>query len=259
MNLILLQPTLRAFDSKGNLEAIELLVAKAKEKISSEDILLLPEHFTFDDDVNSYDDFIRKLASLANCTVVGGSHHRTMNGKRINYGIAVDRKGNEIGNYSKLRPYFHELNHVFAGDSFGEFQINGKNFLVLICADFWYSDLMFKTKKQPDVILVPSLSVSRKPNAGYSQSLWKHTAITRAFEFGAFVGISDWSENSLLQKNRTCGVGGFTDPTTIQDDNFFYAISSEGISMFKLDFDALDEFRSDRKMRGFFWSANQRK
>ncbi len=253
MNLILLQPKLRAFDTPHNLNAIETLVHQSKESFSSEDVLLLPEHFTFDVDAEKYNEFIRQLAATANCTVVGGSHHRIVGTKRLNYGCVIDARGNEIGNYTKLRPYFNEQNHISPGEHFGEFCINGKNFLVMICADFWFTDLMFKTKIQPDVILVPSLSVSRKPNAGYSESLWRHTAIARAFEFGMFVGISDWSADSVLPKNRTCGVGGFANPTTIQDDNFFHSVSPLGISMFKLDFDALDEFRADRKMRGFFW------
>ena len=253
MNLVLLQPTFRAFDTQHNLQAIESLVAKVAGKIQRDDIVLLPEHFTFDDDEQSYRDFIQKLARTAGCTIVGGSHHRRVDGKRVNIGNVSDAAGNEVGRYEKLRPYFNEQNHVSPGNNFGEFQINGKNFLVLICADFWYSDLLLRSSVLPDVVLVPSLSVSRKPNADYSRSLWHHLAITRAYEFGVFIGISDWSEHSVLPKNRTCGVGGFADPTSLDPQQFFQPISEEGVSIYDLNFDALEAFRADRRMRGFFW------
>ena len=253
MRLILLQPTLNAFNTQGNFTAIESLVAKVAGKIYQDDILLLPEHFTFDDDKETYLNFLRKLASIAGCTIAGGSHHRSVNGKRINVGNVIDASGNEIGTYSKLRPYFNEQNHVSPGEQFGEVRINGKNVLIVICADFWYSDILLKATVLPDVVLVPSLSVSRKPSAEYSRSLWHHLAVTRAYEFGVYVGISDWSENSSLPKHRTCGVGGFADPTTVDSQKFFQPISKEGVLIFPLDFDALEAFRLDRRMRGFFW------
>ena len=167
MNLVLLQPSLRVYDNKHNLDAIKSLVAKVAGKLSPDDIVLLPEHFAFGGDTESYLEFIRKLAQVAGCTIVGGSHHRKIEGKRFNVGTVVDAKGKELGTYSKLRPYFNEQNHIAPGTQLGEFTINGRNILVLICADFWYSDILLKATKLPDVVLVPSLSVSRKPNADY--------------------------------------------------------------------------------------------
>lgn len=110
-----------------------------------------------------------------------------------------------------------------------------------------------KATKLPDVILVPSLSVSRKPKGEYSRSLWHHLAISRAYEFGVYVGISDWGEQSTLPKYRTCGVGGFADPTLLNPDQFFQPIDEKGISIYKLNFKALESFREDRRQRGFFW------
>lgn len=253
MKIVLLQPKLGALSSEDNLRAIELLVNHAAEKVSVEDLILLPEHFTFDDNPESYIAFIRKLARTAGCTIVGGSHHRSVNGKRINIGNVIDAQGNEIGTYTKLRPYFNEQLHVVPGDHIGEVRINGKNICILICADFWYSDILLRSTELPDVVLVPSLSVSRKPEAAYSRSLWRHLAVSRAYEFGVYVGISDWSEDSSLPEYRACGVGGFADPTAVNPEKFFQPISPEGISMFNLDFNALEEFRADRRMRGFFW------
>jgi predicted amidohydrolase len=253
MNLVLINPTLRAFDDRHNLNEIERLVTYKRIQFSPDDILLLPEHFTSNDNAESYAEYISKLAGIAGCTVVGGSHHRTLNGKRMNMGCVIDSRGTELGVYTKLRPYFNEQKHVVPGDRVGDIDINGKNFLILICADFWYSDILLNATRLPDVVLVPSLSVSRKPNADYSRTLWTHLAITRAYEFGVFVGISDWSENSRLPKNRTCGVSGLADPTQLDPEKFFTPVSQEGISFFPLDFAALNAFRDDRKMRGFFW------
>ena len=253
MRLILMQPRLRAYNSAQNLETIESLVTSIKGEVVPGDVILLPEHFTFDDDAKSYHTFIHRLAKVSGSTVVGGSHHRTVNGKRYNIGVIVDAQGNELGTYTKLRPYFNEQKHIVSGETFDEFTINGRNILILICADFWYSDIILKASRLPDVVLIPSLSVSRKPSPEFSRALWRHLAIARAYEFGVFVGISDWAEDSELPKNRTCGVGGFADPTAVEPEEFFQSISQKGISIFDLNFEALEAFREDRRMRGFFW------
>src|SRR5262245_22708863 len=209
MNVVLIQPILRAFDDRHNLETIGSLVRSAAGRTSRDDILLLPEHFTSESDPETYVEYIRSLALMSGCTVVGGSHHRLGAGQKINTGTVISPEGKLLGTYTKLRPYFNELKHVVPGDVFGEFEINGLRVLVFVCADFWYSDLLLRATVQPDLILVPSLSVSRKPSPVYSRELWHHLAITRAYEFGACIGISDWHENSVLPSYRTCSVGGF--------------------------------------------------
>jgi predicted amidohydrolase len=253
MKLVLVNPAFKAYDDPANVKAGEELIERKRNVVSSDDVLLLPEGFMFDEDPESYRTAVSKIARLVGCTVIGGSHHELVAGKRMNKGCIIDPKGNEIGEYSKLRPYFAEQENIIPGNTIGEFQINGKNFLILICADFWYSDLILSAAKLPDVILVPSLSVSRKPTPEYSRSLWKNLAISRAYEFGAFVGISDWSKDSTLPKYRTCGVGGFADPSVVEPDGIFTPIAGEGISFFHLDFERLEKFREDRRMRGFFW------
>lgn len=253
MRLILLQPKLKAFDSQHNRQAIETLVEQYKGRYHPDDMLLLPEHFTDNGNTELYENFLKRLLSIAGCTIIGGSHHRESDGKRKNAGSVLSLQGEIVGNYTKLRPYFQELKHITPGNSIGEFTINGINILVLICADFWYSDLLLKATKQPDVILVPSLSVSRKASPEFSRTLWRHLAITRAYEFGAYIGISDWHENSSLPMYRTCGVGGFADPAQVEPEKLFSPVSEDGISIFTLDINALEQFREDRKKRGFFW------
>ena len=261
MRLILLQPVLSAPDDAGNKAAILRLLGgplpgpggQPSLRPSADDLLLLPEHFIFTDDPGAYDAFVAEAAALAGCTVVGGSHHRKVNGRKINYGAVVRPDGTKIAEYSKLRPYFNEQGHVGPGDSFGEFSAGGKNVLVLVCADFWYSDLVLRAKAAPDIILVPALSVSRKPDPYYSRALWRHLAVARAYEFGAYVGISDWDDASSLPKYRTSGVAGLADPVTTVPGKFFTSVDAGGATVFDLDFPAIGAFREDRRMRGFFW------
>lgn len=253
MKLVLLQPTLRAYETGGNQETIRAIASKVAGRCTQEDILLLPEHFSFDDSAAEYDKFILALSREIGCVVVGGSHHRRLDGSRLNYGAVAGPDGSILATYTKVRPYFNEQANVRAGDRLGEFIHAGRNILVMICADFWYSDLFQRVANLPDLILVPSLSVSRKPTAAYSRSLWLHLAISRAYEFGSFVGISDWGEASILPKYRTCGVGGFADPTQLEPHDFYRPIAGDGISVYEPDFGKLDAFREDRRMRGFFW------
>lgn len=253
MRLILIQPSFKAYDDGNNCDVIGSLLSSVKDSVSHDDVILLPEHFISADNPEVYDSFVRQLAVEAGCAVVGGSHRRSWSGKRINYGSVWNAEGNVIGEYAKLRPYFNESKHVSPGDLPGELTICGRKFLVLICADFWYSDIFFRTKSLPDVVLVPALSVSRKHSPEYSRSLWRHFAIQRSFEFGVYVGISDWNADSVLPENRTCGVGGFADPTVEEPEKIFTGIGSKNICFFNLDFDKLENFRNDRKIRGFFW------
>jgi predicted amidohydrolase len=253
MRLVLIQPSLRAGGSEENCEIIESLILSVKSSILSDDVILLPEHFISADDPETYDKFVKHLAVQTGCTIIGGSHRRLLEVKHVNYGSVWNSEGKVIGEYTKLRPYFNENKHVSPGKMLGEVEILGKNFLILICADFWYSDIFFSTKLRPDVVLVPALSVSRKPSPEYSRSLWRNFAIQRAFEFGVYIGISDWRADSYLKEYRTCGVGGFADPTSTDPAKLFTEIGEKGITFFDVETDALENFRNDRKMRGFFW------
>jgi len=235
------------------MEEIRRIVNNTAPTLGPGDLLLLPEHFIFSGERDVYDSFLVETASAAGCTVVGGSHHREIDGARINYGAVVSPEGTTLATYSKLRPYFDEQKHVRPGKLPGYFTFEGMRVLVLICADFWYSDIILGTPEPPDLVLVPALSVSRKPTPGYSKSLWKHLAVARAYEFGAYVGISDWADSSSLPKYRTSGVAGLADPTTTNPDTFFDPVPDGGANVTDLDFASISAFREDRRMRGFFW------
>ncbi len=259
MHLLLLQPRLAALDAEANLGAIERIVRSARGHLDPESLILLPEHFTPDPSTERYLSFLRRIAAIAGCAVAGGSHHRAEGDRRINYGCAVNREGEVIGEYSKLRPYFEEAKHVSPGSGFGEFSVNGWRILVFICADFWFSDLILAAQRQPDLILVPALSVSRKPEPHYSRALWRHLCVARAYEFGAYVAVSDWHEESTLPRHRTCGVTGLADPRAVDPEKFFLSAGGEEWVVFSLDRESLDNFRADRRMRGFFWKPEEPK
>jgi len=253
LKLALVQPVLSAGDDTANMEEIRRIAAAVSPQLGAGDLLLLPEHFVFTGGRDAYDAFLLQLAASAGCTIVGGSHHRNTSGGKVNCGAVVSANGETVAEYSKLRPYFQEQTHVRPGTAPGSFTLDGVRVLVLICADFWYSDIILGMPEPPDLVLVPALSVSRKPSAGYAKSLWKHLAVTRAYEFGTFVGISDWAEDSTLPKYRTSGVAGIADPAATDPEKFFTPVPGGGATVTKLDFGSLAAFREDRRMRGFFW------
>jgi predicted amidohydrolase len=253
VKLALVQPVLSAGDDSANMDEIRRIVGGISGGLGGGDLLLLPEHFIFTGEPEAYDAFLTEIAAAAGCTVVGGSHHRKVDGKKINYGAVVSAGGARVAEYSKLRPYFDEQKHVTPGTLPGSFTIGGVRVLVLICADFWYSDIILAAAEPPDLVLVPALSVSRKPSPGYAKSLWKHLAVSRAYEFGAVVGISDWAGSSTLPRYRTSGVAGLADPTTTDPERFFTPVPPGDATVTEFDAAAIAAFREDRRMRGFFW------
>jgi len=158
-----------------------------------------------------------------------------------------------IARYDKLRPYSEERERAAPGDTLGEFVIGGIRVLALICADFWFSDLFYKAKHLPDLVLVPAMSVTRKPSPEYSRNMWRHLAVSRSYEFGVYTGISDWGHPSLLPRLAAGGVGGFADPTRLDPDSFYTPVGESDAAAYDIDLTALEAFRRDRRERGFFW------
>jgi hypothetical protein len=97
--------------------------------------------------------------------------------------------------------------------------------------------------------------VTRKPSPEYSRTLWRHLAVARAYEFGAYIGISDWGYPSQLPTQFACGVGGVADPTTNVPERFFTPMGAHSVAVHALDFGALEGLRRDRSARGFFWKT----
>jgi predicted amidohydrolase len=253
MRLILVQPQLRHAPDADNLAAVRQSIESSGIVVRPGDLLVLPERVLPTQSHAEYLASVSGLASELGCSVVGGSHHEARGEALVNTGVAVDARGRLIGSYEKVRPYATEREWVEQGSSLGELVVEEKRVLVLICADFWFSDLFYRADVLPDLILVPALSVSRKPTPDYSRTLWRHLAVARAYEFGAFVGVSDWGHPSELPLLTSSGVGGFADPAEIDPAHLFKPIDPRGASAFELNFDRLAEFRHDRTDRGFFW------
>jgi len=256
VRVILIQPQLRHTPEADNFAAVRRSLTASRITPQEQDVLLLPERVTLTHRRDEYEGLVRELASELGCTVVGGSHHEQRGGQMVNAGLAVSASGVELGRYEKVRPYANERVSVSEGAAPGQFVVGGRRVLVLICADFWFSDLFERATTLPDLVLVPALSVSRKPTPDYSRSLWRHLAIARAYEFGTYVGISDWGHPSELPMLSTSGVGGLADPTATDPQKLFGPIAETGASAYELDFAALEDFRRDRIDRGFFWKKD---
>ncbi len=253
VKLVLVQPQLVHAADDRNIDTLARLLAPLAGTVDQDDIVLLPEHWDTRPSRERYVNDVRELAGTLGCHVIGGSHHETRDdGRRVNSGVAVAPDGQVVGRYEKLRPYAGERALTEPGDLLGEFEIGGRRVLVLICADFWFSDLIHAVKTLPDLVLVPALSVTRKPTPDYSRSLWRDLAVARAYEFGVYVGVSDWGHPSELGPLFTSAVGGFADPTQIEPARLFTPVAGES-RVFDLDFGLLESFRTDRRERGFYW------
>jgi len=255
MKLLLVQPVLSYAPGADNRAVVTELAGRFAAELGPDDIVLLPEHFDLSPSREEYEAGIGDLARSLGCHVVGGSHHEVRTDGNVNSGVVANPAGDVVARYEKVRPYAGERTLVQQGSTFGELRIGGHSVLVLVCADFWFSDLIARATRLPDVILVPALSVSRKPTPDYSRALWRHLAVARAYEFGAYVGVSDWAHSPLPGQLSTSGVGGFADPVAV-DPSEFYRPIQDGASLYELDWEALSAFRADRMARGFFWKTS---
>jgi omega-amidase len=254
MKLVLTQPTLSYDSGADNFGAISRLLESSALTLAPDDIVLLPEHWDLHSSRSAYERTVSGLARQLGCHVVAGSHHEDRGAGRVNVGVVADGGGEIIASYEKLRPYADERSRVQAGGVLGELSIGGRQLLVLICADFWFADVFYRASRLPDLVLVPALSVTRKPTPAYSQALWRHLAVARAYEFAVFVGVSDWAHAPLPGRLAASGVAGFADTTGVDPAAFFRPVEA-GVCVVELDFDALERFRSDRQARGFFWKS----
>lgn len=250
MKLALVNPALAAGASERNLAELRALLDPLRPQLESSDLVLLPEHWHF----GGWDDYLADTQGLARwlgCHLVAGSFHKHEEAGPVNTGAVLGPTGEILHRYDKLRPYGVERNWVVPGQHFGAFQLQGRRISVMICADFWFTDLFLHHTPLPDLVLVPALSVTRKPSPTYSRALWQHLAVARAYEYGLYVGVSDWAVGSDLPHLPASGVSGFADPTQTNAEALFQPVASVGLV--ELDFARLDAFRQDRRSQGFFW------
>jgi predicted amidohydrolase len=252
MRLILSQLDLDPEAGLVNLRRVEEQVRGAIPRIAPEDVLVLPELVAGDCSQLDYDSAVGRLATQVGCLVVGGSHYASNGSGRINRGSVATPDGRILCRYEKVNPYGVEHERaVAAGSSPGWFEYAGRQVVVLLCADLWFSRVFHSLPVEADVVLVSSFSVSQKPEPRHPRALWQHMAVSRAYEFGAFVGISDWAHPVEYAGTPSSGVAGLATPNPRLHESFFRPVGDVSFEVFELDFGRLDELRADRRRRGF--------
>lgn len=217
------------------------------------DILVLPELIGAESPRAQYEGFASNLARTLGCYIVAGSHYDTRRGRQVNNGAVADPAGTIIARYEKLWPEAIELKMgVVPGTSSDHFEVAGCRVMVLICADFWYSTVILsRLNPRPDVILVPTFSVSFRNSPLAARSLWRSMAISRAYEFGVCVGISDWAHPCDYHGRKSSSVAGFADPRPQTHDGFFSPLGRRSILGHSLDLARLRWLRQHRSTRAF--------
>ncbi len=215
------------------------------------DVVVLPELIGANSNPDEYEAHIAHLAREMNTTVVGGSCYRQRGSEIINSGIVVDPDGLVLSRYDKVRPYGSELNTgVGQGDSIGEFEVAGRRFSVLICSDLWFSDSFNMIRNSPDVVLIPSFSITQRSNPSKAKQLWQHMLVSRSYEYSAYIGVSDWMHGCEFDGLLAAGVTGLSNPRP-EDDDFYVPLVNGAWQKFHLDFERLDRFKDNRASRGF--------
>lgn len=247
MKILLTQPSRRSGDMCQDIE--ELI---RDESTPDCDIAVLPELIGSTSPTKIYEEQIMALAKRWQCHVVGGSHYLPLERGLVNAGIVCNREGQIVTRYEKVRPYGSELGRgVVRGSTSGSFELDGRKIMILICSDIWFSDSFFDLDGAPDVILIPSFSVTQKSNPDSARQLWKHMLISRAYEYAAYVGVSDWAHPCEFDGLSAAGVTGLANPRPSGD--CYHIAQSKKFSVYELDFTRLDAFRQNRAVRGFLW------
>ncbi len=252
MRLVLTQLTRRERGTNNTRHGVDQLAALMDLGLGAEDVVLLPEVVS---DIgmsqvdHSYKEEMSEFAQRLGCHVVGGSYFRAAGDDTItNSGIVFDSTGDAKAHYEKKKLYSGEREFVQHGIGPQDFLIGGCRIRVFICADFFYSG--FHAAPRPDLVLVAALSTSRKPSPHFSRAVWRHMAVAKAYELGAFVGVSDWTYDAQKRPSAS-GVAGFADPTQHDPAALFTPLDSGPFSVHTVDLAALAAFREDRKSQGF--------
>lgn len=253
MNVLLTQLRVRSRDGGENFRRVAKLIERSRVGLSNEDILVLPELIGGESGQKDYERLISDLARAINCHVVGGTSHHTRRGKTVNSGVVADSQGAIIAAYDKLRPYSIEARlGVGSGTAVGQFEIPGCRVLVLVCADFWYSDVLVRRiRPRPDLILVPTFSISRRSSPRVARSLWRSMAVARAYEFSVYVGISDWAFPCEYHGLKSSSVAGLADPRPRSGNGFFTRIGERSLVAYEIDLPRLRELRRYRNEHTF--------
>jgi hypothetical protein len=246
LTVVLSQPRCRT-----GMLADDLSTLFESEPVPDCDILVLPELIGGKADPPEYEAAICSLAGQYDCYVIGGSCYVSKDARLLNAGIVADRKGRIVARYEKLWPYGSEVNAgVGEGSATGHFIVEGRRVSVLICSDLWFSQTLTSLTHEPEVVIIPSFSITQRDDPRKPRELWKHMLIARAYEHAAYVGVCDWAHPCLFEGLAAAGVSGFANPRP-DDDSFYTANGDRRFRAYRLDFGRLNAFRENRASRGF--------
>lgn len=173
---ILTQPVRWSADGIENFDAVLATAERSDMSFGPTDVFLIPELVGSDLDEPNYEASVQRIARALGVWVVGGSHHHRKGSRIVNRGVVSGPDGSVVTDYEKLNPYGVEGTiGVERGSSPGFFEVGGRRVVVLICADLWHSG-SFTDIGRPDLVLVPSFSVTQWPSTRPARILWRHMA-----------------------------------------------------------------------------------
>ena len=255
MKLLLTQLPKRRDDGPSNFGAVARILDRYPAIVAAADLLVLPELIGCEASSAAYRQCVRGLARQAGCYVVGGTHHSKRGRSLVNRGVVSDPVGAIVAEYEKMRPYGVEADlGVKAGSHGGSFALGGRTIAVFVCSDFWYSEsFLHNGGRPPDMIIVTTFSVTQRSSPMLARTLWKHMAVARAYEFAAYVGVSDWRAGCTYRGQPSCGVAGLANPRPVGRNGFFSPLNRAPLALHELNFERLDGLRTSRSARGFPW------
>ncbi len=253
LRVSLVQPAVRTGDLETDLDVLFQALPTP-----TCDVLVLPELIACNASPATYEAAMRSIAMENRCHVVGGSAYAPAPDGKLNAGLVVDQSGKIVSRYEKFRPYGAENGAgVSRGKTSGTFEVAGRTFAVMICADMWFSESFALLGCEPDVLLIPSFSITQREDPDKARRLWQHMMIARAYEYAAYVGVCDWAHPCEFEGLPAAGVSGFADPRP-NGESFFAGNGDDHIRTYTLDFERLESFRSNRVDRGFASLAGER-
>jgi predicted amidohydrolase len=252
LRLVLTQPAIQFSEHQSRIRDMARLLERSRQVLASQDVLVLPELIGGEIGHDEYLSDVRWLSHVTHAWVVGGSHHSKNGNRVINCGVVVDPSGQEVASYEKAHPYGREIDGgVLAGHGGALFEVNGLRCMVIICADFWYASSFHVGEPGPDVIIVPAFSFSQRPTPQMARARWRHAAIARAYEFAAFIGVSDWAHPVDYHGEASSGVAGLAHPNPSKIGELYRELGRHRVRTFDLDVEAQRDLRRNRVRRGF--------
>jgi len=249
LRVVLVQPAAWMADGPANLRAVATALAQAGP-LDEHTVVVLPELIGATMSTAEYLSALRAVVAATGAWLVGGSHYGET-APLMNSGVVLAPDGSVVDHYEKRNPYGIEHDHgVQPGDRHAAFMVDGRSVTVMICADAWFAELLLDPPTRADLIVVPSFSITRRPPA-FARALWRHLAVARAYEFSAFVAVSDWREGATYHGGPSAGVSGVADPFPDDPERYFTPAAEHLVSVHELDFAKLDGLRRDRLARGF--------